>query len=165
MKKIMLGVIIMGIISMLTGCGSVNRTPITIDYAEYPENFMIQLQPNQKYILKNGNSNIDFSAVTKSLFKKSRILTYGELTHDISHNVYYRKTEPVLIHYNNKDYIWICEEEENGILTGAAFYYLSEYNSLNGDNGTVNLTIGSEILDPDDFIMNKSCDCFGLDNM
>ena len=43
----------------------------------------------------------------------------------------------------------------------ASFFYPTEYNSFGSDNGNVNLAIGDEILDPADFIMTKSVNCFG----
>lgn len=188
MKKFLTGVIAMGIISILTGCTrtapinpqeSVKSTkesaevtksvshrtkskdPVTIDYADYPENFMIQLIADQEYVLKNNDSSVNFSATTHALLKSNQILKYADLTSDLSRTVYYRKTEPVLIHYNNKDYIWICEESKDGQLISASFFYPTEYNSFGSDNGNVNLAIGDEILDPADFIMTKSVNCFG----
>ena len=53
------------------------------------------------------------------------------------------------------------ESEYMGMIVSASFYYVSEYNSLNGDSGQLNMTIGDEILDPGDFVMNKSLNCFG----
>ena len=161
MKKLILGVLIMGVISMLSGCKNNPVNEITIDYANYPENFMIQLRANQKYVLKNGDTLTDFCANTSGLIKSSQKMIFGELEADLSSDVYYRQTEPVLIHCNDKDYIWICEESEYGDILSASFYYVTEYNSLSHDNGIVNTKIGDEILNPDDFLMDKSIDCFG----
>lgn len=76
----------MGIISMLAGCGNnpVNepetrtaskahransKQAITIDYSDYPDNFMIQLLPGQKYTLKQGDSTTEFCANTDAWLK------------------------------------------------------------------------------------------------
>lgn len=158
MRKFVTGVLIMGIVSLISGCGAGTTT---IDYADYPENFMIQLKADQNYVLKNGENLTDFSAMTHSVVKWKQVLTYGDLKYDLSHAVYYRKTEPVLIHYNDKDYIWICEENSEGKIDGVSFFYLTEYHSFGSDNGTVSLKIGDEILDPSDFVMDKSVNCFG----
>ncbi len=160
MKKLLTGLVIMGAVSLFAGCSANSNSPITIDYSEYPNDFMIRLHADQEYILKNGDDSINFSAYTHAPFKKNQILTYGNLTSDLSHTVYYRKTEPVLIHRNDKDYIWICEEK-NGVFTGASFYYLTKYNSFGNDNGMVNLAIRDSVLDPNDFVMAKSINCFG----
>lgn len=168
MKKIIKGVFAMGIISMLFGCAgiapgstNVSKEPITIDYAEYPDNFMIKLNADQEYILKNGDASVDFSATTHALTKSGKILKYGDLKADLANAVYYRKTEPVLIHYNDKDYIWICEDN-GSMISGVSYFYLTQYNSFGSDNGSINLKFeDGEVLDPSDFTMNKSINCFG----
>lgn len=159
MKKLIIGVLAVGIISMLVGC---NNEPITIDYADYPENFMIQLMPGQKYTLINGDTSKEFCANTKGVSENNRKMTFGDIETDISTDVYYKKTEPVLIHCNDMDYIWICEESEYGDILSASFFYVTEYNSLCRDNGIVNVKIGDEILDPNDFMSSKALDCFGF---
>ncbi len=171
MKKFIIGVLTMGIISMLMGCNGnlagtdgtkVTKETVTIDYAEYPENFMIQLAAGQKYALKNGDTTTEFCAKTNEKIKSRQIMTFGNHEVDLSNTVYYRNTEPVLIHYNGKDYVWICEKSESGGLIGASFYYFIDDNSRGSDSGSINLRIGSEVLDPDDFVMEKCVDCFGL---
>lgn len=149
----------MGIITMLMGC---SNKRITIDYADYPENFMIQLKPDQKYTLRNADTSKEFCANTKGVFKSGRKLTFGDMEADLSTAVYYQETEPVLIHCNGKDYIWICEESEYGDILSASFYYVSEYNSLCCDSGIANVRIGDEVLDPNDLVMSKALDCFGF---
>ena len=166
MKKLIIGVLIVGIISMLMGCNNEqiksDNEKITIDYADYPEDFMIQLKPGQKYTLKNGDTSKEFCADTKGASERSMKMKYGDIEADLSSDVYYQKTEPVLIHCNDKDYIWICEESEYGDILSASFYYVTEYNSLSRDNGIVNTKIGDEVLDPNDFVMSKVIDCFGF---
>ncbi len=188
MRKYVSGVLIMGIIAMLMGCGrniedgaksasqpgvvqagitapkeyrEKSNNPITVDYADLPDNFMIQLLPDQEYKLKNGDKSTEFVVKTHALIKAFQKLTYGELEADLSSSVYYKKTEPVLIHYNDKDYIWICKEESDGCLSSTSFFYITEYNSFGSDNGSVNVTIGDAVIDPADYIMYKSVNCFG----
>lgn len=148
----------MGIFATLAGCAG---TTVTIDYADYPENFMIRLEPDQKYVLKNGDITTDFSAMTHAWPKSRQKLTFGTLTRDLSRDVYYRQTEPILIHYNEKDYIWICEEISDNTFVNASFLYQTQYNSLGSDNGSINLVLDSDITDPSDFVMNKYINCFG----
>ncbi len=172
MKKVIIGVLAMGIISLLAGCNNTtdntdkvketeSKEAIVIDYDKMPENFMVQLLPDQKYTLKNNGTETEFSARTHTILKSKQILTYGELKYDLSSTVYYRKTEPVLIRYNDKDYIWVCEEDDSGELISASFFYITEYNSFGSDSGYVNMKIGDEVLDPADFVMNKNVNCFG----
>lgn len=163
MLKYLLGVIALGIVFAIPACAKNTDIvgPNTIDYDAYPDDFMIRLKPDTEYMLKDGDKFTLLSADTHALLKSNKVLKYGDLESDLSRAVYYRKTEPVLIHYNDKDYIWICEENKEGMIVSASFYYVSEYNSLNGDSGQLNMTIGDKILDPGDFVMNKSLNCFG----
>lgn len=158
MKKAILGVLTMGIIAMLTGCG---KEAVTVDYADYPENFMIKLEANQNYILKDGDSCTDFSLKTRALFKSHKKMIYGDLSREISRDIYYRKDEPVLVHYHDNDYLWICEISESGTILSASYLYVNDYHSFGGDNGQLNLTIADSVLDPADFVMEKYINCFG----
>ena len=168
----------MSIFSFLTGCGqggTIQEAPkneekvVTakavengvIDYADYPENFMIQLQPDTDYILKNGEEEIKFSVNTHALLKSRQVMVYGEKEYDISSAVYYRKSEPVLLRYNGKTFIWICEMSKDGNLSSTTFFAENDYGSFNQDNGNVNLKIGDQILDPARFAMNSNISCFG----
>lgn len=166
----------MSIFSFLTGCGhtgtknttddmkEIKAKPVengVIDYADYPENFMIQLQPDTDYILKNGEEEIKFSVNTHAFLKSRQIMVYGEKEYDISSAVYYRKSEPVLIRNNGKTYIWICETLKDGTLTDTAFYAENAYGSFNQDNGYVYMKIGDKVLDPVKFAMNTNISCFG----
>ena len=182
MKRLIIGVISMGIISMLTGCSKpptggtdaskpiseestsesqISKDPITIDYAEYPEDFMIKLVAGQKYVLKNGETLIDFCANSISTEKSEQILEYGECKADISGAVYYGETVPVLIHYNDKDYVWICEQSENNDLLSASVYYVTQNNSMGNDSCILNIKMGDDILDPNDFTITNMANCFG----
>lgn len=159
MKKLIIGVLAVGIVSIFMGC---SEAQITIDYENYPENFMIQLMPDQKYTLKNGDTSKEFCANINGGLKSNKKMKFGDIETDLSSDVYYRKTEPVLIHCNDKDYIWICEESEYGDILSASFYYVTEYNSFGCDSGIANVRIGDEVLNPNDFVMDKAVDCFGF---
>ncbi len=186
MKRFFKGILLVGMFCVLIGCGDgsgngtngntsgeteVKTSPMThreksngtiiIDYAEYPENFMIQLLAGQEYSLKNGDTTTAFCANTKGLFKSSQTMTFGKFEADLSSCVYYRQKEPVLIHYNGNDYIWICEESKSGELIAASVYYVTPYDSLGSDTGIINVKIGDTILDPNKFAMSKSVKCFG----
>ena len=137
---------------------------ITVDYSEYPENFMIKLLEGQRYLFKYGDSITEFIAKTKGPNKNFGKLTYGDYEVNLDSCVYYNKTEPILIHFNGKDYIWICEEGSDGNLISASFYGFLPNNSVVSDNGIIHINIGDKILDPSDFTMLKSVDCFGAAN-
>lgn len=134
---------------------------LLIDYADYPENFMIRLASDTEYILKDGENEVPFSAMTHALMKSGQIMTWGDLTADLSSAVYYRKTEPVLIHLDGIDYIWICEESTPGRLSSVSYYAKNQYGSFNQDNGSVSLGLLNEVLDPSCFAMDRVIDCFG----
>ena len=138
-----------------------NDQIITIDYAAYPQHFMMRLISDRKYLLKNDDTSSVFFANTKNPINDRYIMHFGNFDVDISSDVYYRKTIPVLIRYNNKNYIWICEESADGKLIAASFYYITQYDSVGSDTGSVNFTISDEILNPADFVMLNNVNCFG----
>ena len=198
MKKLIIGVMAMGIISMLTGCmgtetGAVNASkttsedpisedptsedpipeepiiedpisedPITIDYADYPDDFMIRLLAGQKYILQNKDTAIEFCANSKSKAESDQVLEYGESSADISSAVYYGATEPVLIHYKDNDYVWICEQHQNNNMLHAYVYYVVQNEIHGSDNCGIDIYFDGNILDPNDFVMGETMECFGM---
>lgn len=149
----------MGMLGVMAGCGS--KETVTLDYANYPENFMIMLKPDTNYVLKNGAEESTFCATTHAVLKSNQILTYNDKTLDLSSAVYYRKTEPVLVHMDGKDYFWICEQTKEGRLIAATFIYSNMLGYLASDNGMLNMTMGDAVLDPKDFMMEANINCFG----
>ena len=180
MKRVLIGVMTVGLFALLMGCNNksdeqtkdadavvakqeytrIIRNGNTIDYADYPDNFMIRLEAGQEYVLQEGDKSINFCAQTKE--DKSKVfLRYGEHIEDLSSEVYFRRTEPILIRCNGHDYIWICEENDDGTLIGAACYYITEYNSMGCDSITIDMKLGEEVPDPTDFVMSEAVNCFG----
>ena len=164
MKKLIMGVMVMSILSIQTGCriSDISENPITIDYADYSDDFMIHLAAGQKYILKNGETLLEFCAKSTDQKEENQILKYGEYQTDISNAVHYKQTEPVLIHINDNDYIWLCDQTESKTMLKATGYYVSQYDSLSKENYSINIKIDDNILDPNDFVMTEVMDCFGM---
>ncbi len=134
---------------------------LMINYADYPDNFMLRLEAGQKYILKNGESLRDFCAESTVAEKSNRILQYGEYVIDISGAVHYGYTEPVLIHYNDKDYVWICNHNNNN-LPGAYVYRVTDNGLSGGDNCIINISGFDRVLDPNDYEAACVKECFGI---
>jgi len=137
------------------------KESIIIDYAEYPENFMIQLESDTEYLLVDGDTQTKMSATMKAKNVKKQVLVWGDASTSLEFPVNYGYSEPVLIHYNNTDYIWIGKKNNEGELYNQYVYYKNEQGEIKSGNSEIKITISDNVLDPADFVLIGYIDCFG----